>query len=75
MRYINSREQANSFAQEVRRFMNVHGVGITLACCHLVTYPDDTEFCSGHGLFGDNRDSHDCRFKDYCKELAERGNE
>lgn len=74
MRYINSREQANLFAQEVSRFMSTHGVGITLACCHLGTYPDDTEYCSGHGDYGNNRDSHDCKCKEYCKELAERGN-
>lgn len=60
------------FSQEVKQFMDTHSVGIILACCHLNTYPNDTHYCSGHGLYGDNRDSTDCKFKEYCKELAER---
>lgn len=62
--------QRISFAKKVSQFMDTHCVGITIACCHLNTYPNDTHYCSGHGLFGDNGDTSDCEFKEYCKELA-----
>lgn len=64
--------QLISLSEKVRCFMKTHGVGIILACCHLNTYPNDTHYCSGHGLYGDNRDHNDCCFKKYCEEIAER---
>lgn len=64
--------QLISFSQEVKQFMDTHGVGVAIACCHLNTYPDDTYYCSGHGLYGDTKDNCDCKFKEYCEELAKR---
>lgn len=64
--------QLISLSQKVRCFMETHGVGIILASCHLITYPNDTHYCSGHGLYGDNTGHNDCCFKEYCREIAER---
>ena len=68
---INNRIDAQQFAQRVQRFMDKNGTGLILTVCHLNTYPDDTHYCCGHGLYGDNRNAEDCRFKDYCRELYE----
>lgn len=65
-----NRSQLITFSEEVRKFMDRYGVGPTIACCYLNTYPDDTHYCSGHGLYGDNRDCKDCKFKECCKDIA-----
>lgn len=66
---IKTRQDVLAFATKVQRFMDEHGVGIILACCHLNTYPNDTRYCSGHGVYGDGMKFEDCPFKSYCREL------
>lgn len=61
--------EALEFATRVKAFMDTHSVGIILACCHLNTYPNDTRFCSGHGVYGDGRKFEDCPFKSYCRDI------
>lgn len=70
---LSNRKDISVFSHRVQRFMDTHGTGVILTCCHLNTYPNDTRYCSGHGLYGDNRSAEDCKFKDYCRELYSRG--
>jgi hypothetical protein len=68
------RKEVVSFGKKAFRFMETHGCGFVMACCHLTTYPNDTHYCSGHGKYGDNRDSNDCPAKKWCEEIAKRRN-
>lgn len=72
MIHLRTRDEALVFATRVKKFMDKHGVGVILACCHLNTYPNDTRYCSGHGVYGDGYKFEDCPFKSYCRELYDR---
>lgn len=70
---INNRREATLFGRKVEKFGAKHGTGFILTCCHLNTYPDDTKYCSGHGLYGQYEHIHDdCPFKAWCAEIHER---
>lgn len=71
MIHITSREDVAALGGRVSKLMYTYGVSVTRACCFLNTYPDDTRYCSGNGLYGDKRDTSDCPFKDQCRALHE----
>lgn len=66
---LNTRCDVISFSHKVIGVMNRNAISMIHACCYLNTYPNDTHYCSGHGIYGDNRSTGDCPLKSLCEAI------
>lgn len=69
---LTNRREFEAYIKQVQQLIDNRKVGITVACCYANTYPYDTHYCSGHGAFGDGRDTKDCPSKRFCQQLHDK---